>query len=56
MKAKKCLHCDNQTLQKDGICVICKVGIARMYTELADLLNKEKTKLKAAKMRQRRRA
>ena len=56
MKANKCMHCDNQTLQKDGICVICKIGVARMYTELADLLNKEKTKIKmrAAKIRQRR--
>lgn len=56
MKTKKCCNCDNQTLQKDGICVICKIGIARMYTELADLLSKQKTKLKVAKVRQRRRA
>jgi hypothetical protein len=56
MKANKCIHCDNQTFQKDGICVICRIGIARMYTELASVLNKEESriKLRASKLRHRR--
>ncbi len=56
MKANKCMHCDNRTFQKDGICVICRIGIAGMCAELARLLNKEENriKLRAAKLRRRR--
>jgi hypothetical protein len=42
MKAHKCMHCDNQTHQKDSICVSCKLGITQMYTELVDLMKKDK--------------
>lgn len=44
MKSKKCLQCDNDTYQKDGICVSCKIGISKMYDELKDLM-KENRKL-----------
>jgi len=40
MKTNKCVKCDNKTLQKDGICVVCRIGLTGMYTELADLLKK----------------
>ena len=42
MKAHKCTQCDNTTLQKDGICVICKLGISQMHEELVDLMKKKK--------------
>ncbi len=41
MKANKCRECDNETYQKDSICVICRIGITRIYEELVDLLNKD---------------
>jgi hypothetical protein len=43
MKGKKCTQCDNDTYQKDGICVSCKIGITKMYDELKELM-KENTK------------
>jgi len=42
MKAHKCMKCDNTTNQKDGICVICRLGITQMHTELVDLMKKKK--------------
>jgi hypothetical protein len=42
MKAKKCQKCENTTLQKDGICVSCHLGLTQMYGELIDLLKKDK--------------
>lgn len=42
MKVHKCLQCDNKTHQKDGICVSCRLGITQMYTELAELMKKDK--------------
>lgn len=41
MKTKKCKKCDNETYQEDGICVICKIGITRIYEELVNLLKKD---------------
>jgi len=41
MKAKKCKQCNNETFQKDGICVICRIGITPVYTELVDLLKQD---------------
>ncbi len=41
MKAKKCLECDNETYQEDGICVLCKIGITRIDDELIDALKKD---------------
>jgi hypothetical protein len=40
MKTNKCVKCDNKTFQKDNICVVCRIGLTGMYTELADLLKK----------------
>jgi hypothetical protein len=40
MKTNKCVKCDNKTLQKDNICVVCRIGLTGMYTELTDLLKK----------------
>jgi hypothetical protein len=40
MKAHKCAKCDNKTFQKDDICVICKIGLTGIYTDLVDLLKK----------------
>jgi len=55
VKANKCKNCDNQTFQKDGICVSCRIGINEMYTELADLLQKDtKWNLQTAKIAHRR--
>jgi hypothetical protein len=55
MKANKCINCDNQTFQKDGICVSCKLGLKQMYTELVDPLQKDtKWNLQTAKIAQRR--
>jgi hypothetical protein len=42
MKAHKCMKCENTTNQKDGICVICRLGITQMHTELVDLMKKKK--------------
>jgi len=42
MKAHKCTKCDNQTFQKDSICVSCKLGLSQMHAELKDLLKKDK--------------
>jgi hypothetical protein len=42
MKAHKCTNCDNTTHQKDGICVICRLGITQMHEELVDLMKKKK--------------
>lgn len=54
MKARKCTQCDNSTHQEDGVCVICKIGITQIYSELIELLKKDKNfnvrKLKIAKM------
>jgi hypothetical protein len=43
MKGKKCTQCKNDTYQKDGICVSCRIGISKMYDELKELM-KENTK------------
>jgi hypothetical protein len=40
MKTNKCVRCDNKTFQEDKICVVCKIGLTGIYTELADLLKK----------------
>ncbi len=40
MKANKCVKCDNKTFQADKICVVCRIGLTGIYTELADLLKK----------------
>ncbi len=45
MKHNKCTNCNNDTFQKDGICVICKLGLTQMYAELA-ALSKKKNKLR----------
>ena len=51
----KCKNCDNQTFQKDGICVSCRIGINQLYTQLTDLLQKDtKCNLQTAKMAHRR--
>jgi len=41
MKSNKCKQCENETFQKEGICVICKIGITPIYTELVDLLKQD---------------
>lgn len=40
MKTNKCATCGNKTFQEDSICVVCKIGITGIYTELIDLLKK----------------
>ena len=45
MKHHKCTNCNNDTFQKDGVCVICKLGLTQMYAELA-ALSKKKNKLR----------
>ena len=40
MKTSKCIKCDNKTFQEDNICVVCKIGLTVIYTELLDLLKK----------------
>jgi hypothetical protein len=40
VKTNKCVRCDNKTFQEDKICVVCKIGLTGIYTELADLLKK----------------
>jgi hypothetical protein len=40
MKTNKCIRCDNKTFQEDNICVVCKIGLTGIYTELVDLLKK----------------
>lgn len=40
MKTNKCIKCDNKTFQKDNICVVCRIGLTGIYSELADLLKK----------------
>ncbi len=42
MKAKKCTYCENTTYQKDGVCVLCNIGLPSMYSELVTLLKKDK--------------
>jgi hypothetical protein len=42
MKINKCIKCENTTRQPDGICVVCKLGISQMHTELISLLKKKK--------------
>ena len=42
MKAKKCSYCENTTYQKDGVCVLCSIGLPSMYSELVGLLKKDK--------------
>ncbi len=42
MKAKKCSQCNNNTYQKDGICVACRIGIGKMYDELKELMTDAK--------------
>ncbi|MEW6417647.1 MAG: hypothetical protein AB1480_05955 [Nitrospirota bacterium] len=41
MKVYKCIKCNNKTHQEDSICVICKIGITQMFSELVDLLKKD---------------
>jgi hypothetical protein len=36
VNAKKCLACDNETYQEDGMCVLCKTGLTRIDDELRD--------------------
>ncbi|NWF76801.1 MAG: hypothetical protein HXY53_09605 [Nitrospirae bacterium] len=54
MKARKCIKCDNSTHQEDGVCVICRLGIKQVYSDLIDLLKKDKNfnfrRLKIAKI------
>jgi hypothetical protein len=38
MKANKCIKCENKTFQKDGLCVVCRIGISTIYVELTELL------------------
>ncbi len=40
MKVNKCVTCGNKTFQEDKICVVCRIGITGIYTELVDLLKK----------------
>ena len=42
MKAKKCTYCENTTHQKDGVCVLCSIGLPSMYSELVSLLKENK--------------
>jgi hypothetical protein len=42
MKAKKCVYCENATYQKNGVCVLCSIGLPSMYSELVGLVKKEK--------------
>lgn len=42
MKVKKCTQCNNNTYQKDGICVSCRIGISKMYDELKELMDDNK--------------
>ncbi len=42
MKVNKCTQCNNNTYQKDGICVSCRIGISKMYDELKDLMKEDK--------------
>jgi hypothetical protein len=42
MKVKKCTQCNNNTYQKDSICVSCKIGISKMYDELKELMEENK--------------
>jgi len=42
MKVKKCTQCNNNTYQKDGICVSCRIGISKMYDELKELMEENK--------------
>ena len=43
MKSKKCLECGNETRDEDGICVLSKKDITKMYKELMDLLINDDT-------------
>jgi hypothetical protein len=38
MEATKCIQCGKETLQKDGVCVICRTGITLLHEELVALL------------------
>jgi hypothetical protein len=40
-KIRKCLKCGTETTLKDGICVLCKVGITTMHDDLIGLLKQE---------------
>jgi len=42
MKVNKCTQCNNNTYQKDGICVSCRIGISKMYDELKELMKEDK--------------
>jgi hypothetical protein len=41
MEATKCKECGKETLQKDGLCVICRTGITLMHEELVALIAAE---------------
>jgi len=50
MKTNKCIKCDNKTFQRDNICVVCRIGLTGIYTELSELLKKgNKGNLRTAK-------
>ena len=40
MKTNKCVKCDNKTFQKDNVCVVCRIGLTGIYSELEELLKK----------------
>ena len=42
MKTTRCTVCNNETYQKDCICVLCKSYITKTYKELIDLLTVDK--------------
>ena len=37
-KTNKCVKCNNKTFQEDGVCVVCRICLTGLYTELVDLL------------------
>ena len=41
MKTRKCIKCDNKTHQEDSICVICKIDLTRMFSDLVESLKKD---------------
>lgn len=48
MKQRKCEKCNNTTRQEDGICVICKLGLSQMSSELKEMMKKPNKRMKAA--------